>query len=77
MPKANEDGWIRHRGGVPKSVPVGVVVEARTRADGVRTFTNDKAYMHKQVVTWRHFGERDALGSSDIMAYRLKEQPKQ
>lgn len=62
-PKANNDGWIRHRGG---KCPVSddTVVEYRMR---------DKLVMCKTArhVVWGHYGE-----TGDVMAYRVIEQDK-
>lgn len=59
MPKANKDGWIRHRGG---KCPVadGAAVEIRMR-DG--RFGDSSMYMS---LDWEHDGD-----PGDIMAYRI------
>lgn len=76
MPKPNKDGWIRHRGGVPKCLADIILI--KTRDAGVHKtdswFRTTKLYSK---LFWKHFGKGSELGPSDIMAYKLKEQPKQ
>lgn len=63
VPKANKDGWIRHRGG-KCPVAIGETVELRHR-EGKRTIhvvcDTDEADE-----VWEHVGDED-----DIMAYRI------
>lgn len=73
MSKPNKDGWIRHRGGVPKCL--NDITFVRLRKGDVwpieRWFDlvkpDSKAF-------WTQYGLGSILGTTDIMAYKLKEQ---
>lgn len=73
MPKPNKEGWIRHRGGVPKCLDDINLI--RTRHHGVHKIDSwFKPVMLNSRVFWKHFGIDCDLGDTDIMAYKLKEQ---
>lgn len=77
MTKPDKNGWIRHRGGVPKDVPVGQWVEVRNRDGSTDKFFQSIAYIQSDSLTWKHFGKGHMMGDYDVMAYKLLEAPEQ
>ena len=68
-PKANKDGWKRHRGG-KCPVEAGTLIDVRYRDGqvniGVGACDGSKGSASRSAVYWRHDGD-----SANIMAYRL------
>lgn len=74
MAKANKDGWIRHRGGVPKCALQ--VSHVKLRDGRVRTGFDWLWHDVSDHTVWKHYGVSHVLGNSDIMAYKIKQDPK-
>lgn len=76
MPKPNKDGWIRHRGGVPKCLDdIGLIRTREGDVEPIEVWFKPAKLDSK--VFWAHYGKYSGLSETDIMAYKLKEQTKQ